>query len=312
MGPVAAWPVIPCLCFAGSVSCREPRIGGEASAQSTFAIDKCVMEQAFSPTMAEPTGALHGAGLTVGPSTVSSFLGGVEEVQHSTSDAQLYQSKLAQRRLGMAASLFTALRVKHPPSAAHSLRVALGVSSWSLALDFGNEQRELLEVAALLHDIGKLGVPDHVLVKPGRLCGEEVLMMERHSHIGREILSGCCVSDDLLDIIYYSTAWYDGSKHGFDRSRDQLPLGSRMIAIVDAFDAMTTDHVYRRAMSRERAGRAVRVCRDAVRRGTGKRIRSTGDREPAAFPGPGDPPLAASDPSRGVGRTVGLSSAGAW
>lgn len=211
------------------------------------------MEQAFNSTTSACTGVWKGDGPVLGPATLASFLGEVEEIQNDTSEALLYASKLAQRRLGMAASLFTALRVKHPPTAAHCLRVALGVSSWSLALELSGEQREMLEVAALLHDIGKLGVPDHVLVKPGRLCGEEVLLMERHSRIGREILSSCCDSDDLLDIAYYSTAWYDGSKHGFDRSRDQLPVGSRMIAIVDAFDSMTTDHVYRRAMSRERA-----------------------------------------------------------
>ena len=120
-------------------------------------------------------------------------------------------------------------------------------------MDFSDEQRDLLEVAALLHDVGKMGVPDHVLMKPGKLSGDELLLMERHRHWGREILHGCCASEMLLDIVSHATAWYDGSRHGFDRRGEDLPLASRMIAIVDAFDAMTTDHVYRKAMSRERA-----------------------------------------------------------
>ena len=164
-----------------------------------------------------------------------------------------FQDQLAQVRLGIASSLFTALRAKHAPTAAHSLRVALGCSSWSMALDLVPDQRDMVEVAALLHDIGKMGVPDHVLLKPGKLVGEELLLMERHRIHGRQILSGCCSSEEVLDFVFFATAWFDGSKHGFDRSGQDLPLGSRMIAIVDAFDAMTTDHVYRRAMSRERA-----------------------------------------------------------
>ena len=77
--------------------------------------------------------------------------------------------------------------------------------------------------------------------------------MEQHQQLGQQILSGCCPSDELLEIVRFAPAWYNGGKHGFDRSRDDLPFGSRMISIVDAFDAMTTDHIYRRAMSRERA-----------------------------------------------------------
>jgi diguanylate cyclase (GGDEF)-like protein/PAS domain S-box-containing protein len=198
-------------------------------------------------------------------STLSSLLSSLEEGGCADPMAQsppdeIHQSQLARNRLGVASSLFTALRAKHAPTAAHCLRVALGVSSWSLALKFSESQRDLVEVASLLHDIGKIGVPDHVLVKPGKLTGEELLLMERHCQIGREILSGCCASPELLDVVKYATAWYDGSKHGFDRQGDDLPLGSRMIAIVDAFDAMTTDHVYRRAMSRERAMAELYAC----------------------------------------------------
>ena len=164
-----------------------------------------------------------------------------------------HESRLALARLGMASSLFVALRAKHAATAKHSLRVALGASSWAITVSLPQPQRDALEVAALLHDVGKIGVPDHVLLKPGKLSGEEVLLMERHRQLGREILSGCCSSSDVLEAVHYNSAWYDGSKHGFDKAGPDLPIGARMLAIVDAFDAMTTDHVYRRAMSRERA-----------------------------------------------------------
>ena len=164
-----------------------------------------------------------------------------------------YQNHLAQVRLGVASSLFTALRCKHPGTAAHSLRVALGCSAWALALNLEEHERDQLEVAALLHDVGKIGVPDHILQKPGKLTNDEAEIMEQHPLRGLEILGCCSAPADLLHIVQYSSAWFNGSKTGYDKRGKELPLGARMIAIVDAFDAMTTDHVYRRAMSRERA-----------------------------------------------------------
>jgi len=163
-----------------------------------------------------------------------------------------HQNRLAQVRLGVASSLFIALRAKHPRTAAHSLRVALTCSSWSTFLKLRDQDRDDLEIAGLLHDIGKIGVPDHVLLKPGKLSAEETMLMNGHREYAREILT-CCASPRSIDLVYYGPAWYDGRNQDFDRKEENLPLGSRMLAIADAFDAMTTDHVYRRAMSRERA-----------------------------------------------------------
>ncbi len=164
-----------------------------------------------------------------------------------------YQNQLVQVRLGLASSLFAALRAKHGPTASHCLRVALGCSSWSQIMELAPAIRDQIEVAALLHDIGKIGVPDHVLLKPGKLTREEAATINRHRLIGEQILLSCCASAEVLDIVKYTPAWFDGSKPGFDRSGESLPLGARIVSILDAFDAMTTDQVYRRAMSRERA-----------------------------------------------------------
>jgi diguanylate cyclase (GGDEF)-like protein/PAS domain S-box-containing protein len=146
-----------------------------------------------------------------------------------------------------------ALRAKHAPTANHSLRVALGVSSWAMARNMPPAELDQLEVAALLHDVGKIGVPDLVLTKPGKLTPEEAHSMDRQRQHGQEILAGCCASQEILEVVRYAPAWFNGQREGFDRSGAQLPLGAKMLAIVDAFDAMTTDHVYRRAMARERA-----------------------------------------------------------
>jgi len=164
-----------------------------------------------------------------------------------------HENHLAQVRLGIASSLFIALRHKHPQSASHCLRVALGCSSWAYHSALDDSQCDNLELAALLHDIGKIGVPDHVLLKPSRLTAEEELILVRHRELGLEILSGCCSSEYLLNVVRYATVRYDGKGSHLPASRSEIPLESRMIAIVDAFDSMTTDQVYRPARSRERA-----------------------------------------------------------
>jgi diguanylate cyclase (GGDEF)-like protein/PAS domain S-box-containing protein len=190
-------------------------------------------------------------------SAVSSLLDKIDPAPptsiHDSSDLLVFENKLIQVRLGLASSLFAALRAKHAPTAAHSLRVALSCSAWGAALGHSETDRDELEIAALLHDVGKIGVPEHILLKPTKLTPEEFLVVERHRQIGTEILRACTASPEVLRIVKYAGAWFDGTRDGYDLRSEQLPIGARMVALVDAFDAMTSDQVYRRAMSRERA-----------------------------------------------------------
>lgn len=163
------------------------------------------------------------------------------------------ESALVQARLGVAASLFTALRWKHEPTARHCLRVALGCSAWGARLGLSDQERHDLELVGLLHDVGKFGVSDVILTKPGPLTPQESSTMESHWMMGWDVLRTCCGRQSVLDGIRYGRAWFDGSRGAFDRRGKEIPLLSRMLTIVDAFDAMLTDHVYRRAMSHERA-----------------------------------------------------------
>ncbi|MGM0485370.1 MAG: diguanylate cyclase domain-containing protein [Planctomycetota bacterium] len=160
---------------------------------------------------------------------------------------------LVRARLGLASNVFMALQARHAPAAFHSLRVALTSSSWSLNLSLEDEQRNALEVAALLHDVGKIGVPDRILLKPGQLNREEAATIAHHRTLGQRILMHSSASPDVLSIVKYTAAWWDGSRAGFDRRREHLPLGARMVSIVEAYDAMTTDQVYRPALSHEEA-----------------------------------------------------------
>ncbi len=167
--------------------------------------------------------------------------------------------QLAKRRLGIAGSLFAALQCKHAATASHSIRVALTCSAWATRLDFDPRQREQLEIVALLHDIGIVGTPDHVLLKPTRLDSDEAAIMGRARAMSVEILRRSCTSTEILGVVENISAWYDGSRGSPTTmgtgcpSGEQIPLAARMIAVAEAFDAMTTDRVYRPALSQERA-----------------------------------------------------------
>ena len=162
-------------------------------------------------------------------------------------------NQLLQVRLGIASSLFLALRCKNSHTASHCLRVTMLTGAWGAALGLPERQRDTLEVASLLHDIGKIGVPDRILLKPGPLTPDESSTMEQYRLMGREILRPSCNVPEVLEIVHHCAAWYDGSRPGWKLRGDELPLGARMLAIADAYDAMTTEQVYRPAMSPEMA-----------------------------------------------------------
>ena len=192
-----------------------------------------------------------------GQQRVGRLLAGLQEAAPSSSgpenSAERFENELAVVRLGMAASLFYALRTKHAPTAAHCLRVAISCSAWAERMGLDDAARDRIEVAALLHDVGKIGIPDRILRKPGKLTVDEQLIMDTSVQHGLGILRGCTSDTALLDIFSNANSWYEGRRDSDGPSGNALPLGSRMLCIADAFDSMTTDSVYRRAMSRERA-----------------------------------------------------------
>jgi diguanylate cyclase (GGDEF)-like protein/PAS domain S-box-containing protein len=186
--------------------------------------------------------------------TLNELLGSLDECPRSMDSPEIgRQNQLVQVRLGVASSLFTALRIRHAPTSEHCLRVSLGCSAWAAHMEMSEEDRDKIEVAALLHDIGKIGVPDSILRSPRPLTATEAEIMQQTCLFGRHILSSCSADRAVLHIIENIPAWYNGGRKGFNVMGDMIPLGARMIAIVDAFDSMTTDHVYRKALSHERA-----------------------------------------------------------
>jgi diguanylate cyclase (GGDEF)-like protein/PAS domain S-box-containing protein/putative nucleotidyltransferase with HDIG domain len=150
------------------------------------------------------------------------------------------------------ASLMCALAYRDPDTACHSARVAdLAVATGRGLMSAG--EAYLLEIAALLHDIGKIGVPDSILLKPGPLTADEWQIMHLHARIGVEIVNASFHSPTLVDIVRYHHATYSGDGSSDLPSGKGIPLGARIVCIADAYDAMVSNRVYRKGRPPEAA-----------------------------------------------------------
>ena len=108
--------------------------------------------------------------------------------------------EMAHAKLGVVSSLYVALRAKHGPAASHSLRVARWASLWGVSCELGEDHLQLFETVGLLHEIGKIGIPDRVLQKPDKLTENEKSMMDLHIQVGIEILRAAGASNDLISV----------------------------------------------------------------------------------------------------------------
>jgi cyclic di-GMP phosphodiesterase len=147
----------------------------------------------------------------------------------------------------------------------HVERVSRYCSLLADRLDLDDERSELLRLASPLHDIGKIAIPDRILLKPARLTAEERGLMETHAEIGNRMLAGS--GQELLELAAV-IAWthhehYDGRGYPRGVGGDQIPLVGRIVAVADVFDALTSDRVYRPALATEETVRVMREGRGA-------------------------------------------------
>jgi putative nucleotidyltransferase with HDIG domain len=137
------------------------------------------------------------------------------------------------------------------------------VSSYAVAVagELGLDQSliELIEQAASVHDLGKIGVPDRVLLKPGPLTIDERATMWLHTEIGARILSQFRLFRSGSEIVLHHHEAFDGSGYPAGLAGDAIPIGARVVAVADAFDAMTSDRPYRRALSVDEAVERFRI-----------------------------------------------------
>lgn len=122
-----------------------------------------------------------------------------------------------------------------------------------IALNFSQDQLDDLELLAALHDIGKVGINDRILNKPGKLDEKEWFEMKKHSEIGYRIAMASPELVPIAEYILYHHERWDGRGYPSGLEKEDIPLPSRILAVVDAYDAMTQDRVYRKAMTKEQA-----------------------------------------------------------
>jgi len=145
--------------------------------------------------------------------------------------------------------------LRDPYTAGHSKRVGAYSRQLATALNLSARDIELVESGALLHDIGKIGIPDAILFKPGRLDERERSVIAGHPTIGARLLDGISAMKDVVPCVLHHHEKIDGTGYPDRLAGDEIPLGARIVAVADTFDAMTTDRPYRSALSSDAAVR---------------------------------------------------------
>ncbi len=149
---------------------------------------------------------------------------------------------------------------KETSGGGHSRRVSEYALTGAKELSLSKEEKQDIEYAAILHDIGKLSIPDSILNKSGTLMDEEWVMIRSHSTTGYNLLKDIPFLQAASKLILYHHERYDGEGYPQGLKAEAIPLGARLIAVADAFDNMTSEHVYRQAMSRQQAFAEIYKC----------------------------------------------------
>ena len=145
--------------------------------------------------------------------------------------------------------LAVAIDAKDRYTNGHSFRVAAYAVALAEHLRLPAEEIKALRREAMLHDIGKIGVPDAVLNKPGRLTAEEFEVIQSHAEIGGQILARSSGLEDAADVARFHHERYDGGGYPTGRAGEQIPLHARIVTVADAYDAMRSDRIYRKGLA---------------------------------------------------------------
>lgn len=150
-------------------------------------------------------------------------------------------------------SFTKAIDAKDKYTVGHSERVAEYAIRLARTMNYNESDLNDLRTAALLHDIGKIGISDEILNKPGRLSDDEYTEIKRHPEVGEEIISEIYFLKDASAVLRHHHESYDGSGYPDGLKGDEIPLEAAIITVVDAYDAMTSDRSYRKALTHEQA-----------------------------------------------------------
>ena len=172
------------------------------------------------------------------------------KVAERTSELEAKNRELRTAYLSTVRALSEAVDAKDPYTRGHSERVGVYASRIARELRCNREFIERIYLAGLLHDIGKIGIPDAIIGKPAQLTVAEYDLMKRHPEIGARILEPVAFLADIVPCVRHHHEWYDGSERGYPErlAATEIPYPSRIILVADTVEAMTSDRPYRRAL----------------------------------------------------------------
>ncbi|HYM57235.1 MAG TPA: diguanylate cyclase [Solirubrobacteraceae bacterium] len=178
-------------------------------------------------------------------------------------DQRMYERKNGGRRSAgdqSKAVLVRALSERHPDLVSHSADVSRMAELVARELDVAEDQLDPIRHAAELHDIGKVGIPDAMLAKPAELDAEEWAFMRRHTIIGERIVAGAPALAQVGRLVRSSHERWDGAGYPDELKGEEIPIGSRIIAVCDAFDAMLSERPYKSGRNTSAALAELRRC----------------------------------------------------
>jgi len=153
-----------------------------------------------------------------------------------------------------------ALDLRDNETAGHSQRVTRYSLELAKAMGCGNEELKQIQIGAFLHDFGKIGIPDSILLKPGKLTPEETEIMRQHVRIGYDMVRQISFLSGAAQILLAHQEFYDGTGYPHGLSGKEIPLGARIFAVADTLDAMISDRPYRAALPFQKAREEIVRC----------------------------------------------------
>jgi len=156
-------------------------------------------------------------------------------------------------RSGALEALLLAFNSRNPDACAHAKRVAQGAVVLAQSMGVGRRLLDDIERGALLHDIGKVAMPDSLIHKAGKLTPDELAVIRTHPQVGHDILMAVPFLQPAAEIVIASHEWVDGTGYPFGLKGDEIPLGARITGVADAFDALTRSRIYRDPVSADPA-----------------------------------------------------------
>ncbi len=182
---------------------------------------------------------------------------------YRSADDEMYREKTNHRytRSSGDISLLTKmLEARNYETEAHANRLEKYCNAIGTKLKFPESKMNSLSLFAKFHDIGKIGIKDSILLKPGKLTSDEFEEMKKHSEIGYRIANSLPDINHIAELIHMHHEWYDGSGYPFGIEKEEIPIECRILAVADAYDAITSDRPYREALGKEFAINELKSC----------------------------------------------------